>query len=114
MQRAIRSHPWSDGIEVRIRIGVHHGRPTLAESGYIGLAVHTVARIATSAHGGQIIVSAATRDAIDAFSEGITLLSLGSWRLSGLRESIELLQVRTNDLLGDFPPPRPVALAGHR
>ena len=114
MQRAIHGHPWGQGIEVRIRIGIHHGRPTLAESGYIGLAVHTVARIATSAHGGQIIVSAATRDAIDAFGEGITLLSLGSWRLSGLRESIELLQVRTDDLLDEFPPPRPVALAGNR
>jgi len=115
MQRAIDAHPWGGETRVRIRIGIHHGRPTLAESGYIGLAVHTVARICTSAHGGQIILSAATRDAVgEPLVDGITLLSLGSWRLSGLRESIELLQVRAADLLADFPPPRPVALAEHR
>jgi len=112
MQRAIRSHGWGHGIDVRVRIGVHTGRPTLAESGYIGLAVHTVARVCTSAHGGQIVLSAAARDAVgDLLAEGVSLLSLGAWRLSGLRESIELLQVRAGDLLVEFPPPRPVALA---
>jgi class 3 adenylate cyclase len=115
MQRAIHAHPWGDEIKVLIRIGIHHGRPTLAESGYIGLAVHTVARVATSAHGGQIVLSAAARDAVgELLAEGLTLVSLGSYRLSGLRESIELLQVRADDLIDGFPPPRPVAMAGHR
>jgi hypothetical protein len=44
--------------------------------------------------------------------EGVELTSLGTWRLNGLRESTELLQIQTADLLTDFPPPRPVALAG--
>jgi class 3 adenylate cyclase len=115
MQRAISKHPWAHDVQVRIRIGIHHGRPTLAESGYIGIAVHTVARICTSAHGGQIVLSAATRDAVgELLPEGLSLFSLGSWRLSGLRESIELLQVRAEDLLDEFPPLRELAMAGHR
>jgi class 3 adenylate cyclase len=115
IQRGIGAHAWGDGISPRVRIGIHTGRPTFTETGYIGLAVHTVARICTSAHGGQIVISSAARDALGTpLPEGIDLKSLGAWRLQGLRESIELLQVRGQDLLEDFPPPRPVALAGRR
>jgi class 3 adenylate cyclase len=115
IQRAVRDHPWADGIEMRVRIGIHSGRPTLAEKGYIGLAVHAVARVCTSAHGGQIVISSAARDALGSSPpDGIALTSLGTWRLSGLRESMELIQARADDLLDDFPPPRPVALAAPR
>ncbi len=111
IQRDVRRHKWADGIEMRVRIGIHTGRPTLAQTGYIGLAVHTVARVCTSAHGGQIVISSAARDALGTtIPDGIDLKSLGSWRLSGLKESIELLQVRAADLRDDFPPPRAVAL----
>jgi class 3 adenylate cyclase len=112
IQRDLGARAWPDGIQVRVRIGIHTGRPTLAETGYIGLAVHTVARVCTAAHGGQIVISSAARDALgSSLPDGIALKSLGSWRLSGLRESVELLQIRADDLLDDFPPPRPVALA---
>jgi class 3 adenylate cyclase len=115
IQRGVRDHPWADGIELRVRIGIHTGRPSLAETGYIGLAVHTVARVCTAAHGGQIVISSAARDALGrSLPNGIALKSLGSWRLNGLRESVELLQVRADDLPDDFPPPRPIALAAPR
>jgi class 3 adenylate cyclase len=34
IQHGVRSHAWADGIEPRVRIGIHTGRPTLAETGY--------------------------------------------------------------------------------
>jgi class 3 adenylate cyclase len=115
IQRGVRDHAWSDGVELRVRIGIHTGRPTLSPSGYVGLAVHTVARVCTSAHGGQIVISSAARDALDtSLPDGIALESLGTWRLNGLRTSMELLQVRADDLLHDFPPVRSVALAARR
>jgi class 3 adenylate cyclase len=87
----------------------------MADTGYVGLAVHTVARVSTAAHGGQIVITAAVRDAIGrTLPGGIELKSLGTWRLSGLRESVELLQAGADDLRDDFPPPRPVALSGRR
>jgi class 3 adenylate cyclase len=111
VQREVRGRTWADGIELRVRIGIHTGRPTLAGTGYIGLAVHTVARVCTSAHGGQIVISSAVREALgSSLPDDITLKSLGAWRLNGLRGSMELLQVRASDLLDGFPPPRPVAL----
>jgi class 3 adenylate cyclase len=115
IQRDVRSHVWTDGIELRVRIGIHTGRPTLSPTGYIGLAVHTVARVCTSAHGGQIVISSAARDALGgSLPDGMALKSLGTWRLNGLREAVELLQVRADNLVDDFPPPRPVALAVSR
>jgi class 3 adenylate cyclase len=115
IQRAVRLHAWAEGIELGVRIGIHTGRPTLTETGYFGLAVHTVARVCTSAHGRQIVISSATRGALRGLlPDGVALKSLGTWRLDGMRESMELLQVRAKDLLDDFPPPRAVALARPR
>src|SRR5438128_4654854 len=61
IQRALASRVWTDnladGLEVRVRVGIHSGRPTLTDVGYIGLAVHTTARVCSAAHGGQIVIS---------------------------------------------------------
>jgi class 3 adenylate cyclase len=112
IQRGVAAHTWGDGIELRVRIGIHTGRPTLAGSGYVGLAVHTVARVCTAAHGGQIVISSAAREALGGpLPDGIALKGLGTWRLRGLREPVELLQVQAENLPDDFPPPRPPALA---
>ena len=61
-----RGGPWPDGLDVRLRIGLHRGRPTLTETGYVGIAVHTAARISFAAHGGQIVMSAAVQSALGA------------------------------------------------
>jgi class 3 adenylate cyclase len=109
IQRAMRASAWPDGVDVRVRIGVHHGRPTLTDTGYVGLSVHTAARICYAAHGGQIVVSSAVRSAVLAsLADGVTLRSLGTWRFQGLREPEDLYQVEAADLLADFPPLRSV------
>jgi class 3 adenylate cyclase len=115
IQHGVAGAGWAEGIDLRVRIGIHTGRPTLTETGYFGLAVHTVARVCSSAHGGQIVISSAARDALStSIPDGISLKSLGTWRLNGLRESVELLQVHADDLRDDFPPPRLVAQAAPR
>jgi class 3 adenylate cyclase len=47
---------------IRVRMGLHTGEPTVTEEGYVGIDVHRAARIAAAGHGGQILVSQATRD----------------------------------------------------
>jgi class 3 adenylate cyclase len=107
IQRAMRAGPWPDDIDVRLRIGMHRGRPALTETGYVGVAVHAAARIGFSAHGGQVVLSGAVRSAVvDSLADGITLRDLGAWRFRGLPEPMSLFQVETPDLLTDFPPPR--------
>lgn len=108
--RTLRKRAWPDGVDVRIRIGIHSGRPTLTDAGYVGLAVHTVARICSAAHGGQILLSAAAREAARrARPTGVRFRGLGSHRLRGLREPQALFQVEAADLPVRFPAPRTVA-----
>jgi class 3 adenylate cyclase len=107
IQRAMRAKPWPDGSDVRLRIGLHRGRPTLTENGYVGLAVHTAARICSAAHGGQIVLSSAVQAAVaESLGDGVSLRSLGAWRFHGLRDPEDLFQVEAADLRVDFPPLR--------
>lgn len=106
MQRAIGGHGWPPGVQPRLRMGLHTGRPTLTSSGYVGLAVHSVARVCAAGHGGQIVMTQATARAMGEAPAGVELLSLGEHRLAGLPESMELLQVAATGLTRDFPPLR--------
>ena len=106
IQRAMHVRPWPDGIDVRLRIGIHRGRPALTESGYVGLALHAAARIGNAAHGGQIVISGAVHAAAAPLAEGISFRSLGPWRFRGLPQPIDLFQLQAPDLVADFPPPR--------
>ena len=104
IERAMQGRSWPDGSEVKIRVGIHSGRPTLTDTGYVGLAVHAVARICSAAHGGQILLSGAARDAVGrSRPPGLRFRSLGSHRLRGLREPQVLFQVEAADLPSRFP-----------
>jgi class 3 adenylate cyclase len=107
IQRKMHIGPWPDGADVRVRIGVHSGRPTLTDTGYVGLSVHAAARICYAAHGGQIVVSSAVHSAVLAsLPDGVGLTSLGAFRFQGLREPEQLYQVEAAGLSTDFPPLR--------
>jgi class 3 adenylate cyclase len=107
IQRAMRDRDWPGGGEVRLRIGLHRGRPELTDTGYVGLSVHAAARICFAAHGAQIVMSAAVSSAVaESLPEGVTVTELGAWRFRGLPEPIAMFQVQAPDLPHDFPPLR--------
>ncbi|HEX9410191.1 MAG TPA: adenylate/guanylate cyclase domain-containing protein [Actinomycetota bacterium] len=107
LQRALSQRAWPDDVQCRLRVGIHSGQPTLTDTGYIGLSVHTAARVCWAAHGAQIVVSGETKAAIQGvLPDGINLRSLGRHRLSGLTDAQALFQVEAEGLLGEFPPPR--------
>jgi class 3 adenylate cyclase len=98
---------WPEGRDVRLRIGLHRGRPALTDTGYVGISLHATARIGFAAHGGQIILSSAVGAAVDsALPHEVGLSDLGAWRFRGLPEPVTLFQVEAPDLNSDFPPPR--------
>jgi len=104
IQRELGRRAGSDGIEVRVRVGIHSGRPKLTDAGCIGLAVHTTARVCSTAHGGQIVVSAATRTAaVSSLPIGIRFRSLGRHRLAGLPDAQALFQLQAEGLRASFP-----------
>jgi class 3 adenylate cyclase len=116
IQRAVRDTRWpGDGADVRLRIGLHSGRTTMTDTGYVGLAVHAAARVCFAGHGGQILMTSAVHSTLgDGATDRISLTQLGSWRFRGLPKPIELFQV---DAAGDaesFPPPRDAVPASER
>jgi class 3 adenylate cyclase len=113
IQRGMRDASWPDDRDVRLRIGLHRGRPVLDETGYVGISVHAAARICFAAHGGQTVLSGAVRSAVlESLPPGIGLKGLGEWRFRGLPEPIAIYQVEAPDLHSDFPPLRSALPAG--
>jgi class 3 adenylate cyclase len=111
VQRTLTARSWPSGSDVRVRIGLHTGRAKLTDVGYIGVAVHTVARICSAGHGGQILASAATVAAAGSKRQGLGFRELGRHRLRGLRNAETLFQVEARDLPSEFPPVRTAGAA---
>src|SRR5207302_7081910 len=112
IQRTLLARSWLNEARVRIRLGLHTGRPTLTDTGYVGLAVHMAARVCAAAHGGQIVMSHFAREAMDAHqAAGVSFRDLGLHELRGLPEPERLFQVEAASLPTDFPPPARVSVA---
>jgi class 3 adenylate cyclase len=107
IQRAIGARTWPAGAEVKLRVGVHAGEAHLTTEGYIGLAVHLASRLCAAAHGGQILVSGGLRaEMTDDLPPDTRLRTLGRFRIRGIPQPEEILQVAADGLAGRFPPPR--------
>jgi class 3 adenylate cyclase len=102
-QRALAAQTWPANVEVRVRMGMHTGEPTLAAEGYVGLDVHRAARIGEAASGGQVLVSEATRAVI---GDDVVLRDLGEYQLAGLERPERLYQVVAPGLASEFGPLR--------
>jgi class 3 adenylate cyclase len=107
IQRRLRDHAWPDGAAVRVRIGLHSGQPQMTDEGYVGLDVHRATRIGSAGHGGQVLLSEATRRRVEAhLPPGATVRSLGAFVLKGLPGLESISQLTVPDLPGAFPPLR--------
>jgi predicted ATPase/class 3 adenylate cyclase len=106
-QRALAAHDWSPGPPMRVRMGLHTGEGLLGGDDYVGIDVHRAARIADAAHGGQVLLSDATRGLVQhALPAGASLRDLGVHRLRGIADPERLHQLVIEGLASDFPTPR--------
>jgi len=98
---------WIDDLAVRVRIGIHSGYPTSTDTNYVGMDVNTASRITAVGHGGQVVVSANTREGVMASApNGVRFRALGEHKLRGLPEPVALFQVAAKGLPSRFPPLR--------
>jgi predicted ATPase len=81
-QEALASGP------IKVRMGLHTGTPHLGKEGYVGDDVHLGARIAASAHGGQVIVSKQTQEVVD-----LEVIDLGEHRLKDIEGPVAIYQL---------------------
>src|SRR5437762_1634509 len=100
-QKAFAEHDWPSGVELRVRMGLHTGEPTVRGHTYFGLDVHRAARICQAGSGGQILLSKRTRDSLDSAQE---LADLGEHNLPGIDEPERLFQLNVPGLPAQFPP----------
>jgi class 3 adenylate cyclase len=103
-QRALAAHHWPDGLEVKTRMGLHTGEPSVGEEGYVGLDVVRAARICSAGHGGQILLSETTRALVgNNVPEGVEIRDLGQANLKDVQHE-RIFELALADQRTDFPP----------
>jgi class 3 adenylate cyclase len=109
-QRALASHSWPDGVQIRVRMGLHTGEPSAGDEGYLGLDVARAARICSAGHGGQVLLSQTTRALIAGDEpDGIGVLDLGEHRLKDLERPERIYQLVIAGLQTSFEPLKTLA-----
>jgi predicted ATPase/class 3 adenylate cyclase len=101
-QRTLARHPWPEGKELRVRMGLHTGEPIATAEGYVGVDLHRAARICSAGHGGQVLVSEATARLFEP-RDDLSLADLGEHRLKDLSEPQRLYGLRGEGLADSFP-----------
>ncbi len=91
--------------DIRVRIGLHSGRPTLTSTGYQGISVNAASRLCSCGHGGQVLLSRSVRTALGA-DPPVELRHLGLCRLRGIPNELDIYQAVGLDLVNGFPPLR--------
>jgi predicted ATPase len=104
-QRALAGYAWPGGAAVKVRMGLHSGEPSRHEDGYIGMDLHRAARIAATAHGGQVVMSGVTWElAHSRVPAELSVRDLGFHRLKDIDEPEHIYQLAGPGLPGHFPP----------
>jgi len=86
-------------------MGIHTGTPDIHDDNYVGMDVHRAARIAATAHGGQVVLSEATTKLVDgSMPERVRARDLGSHHLKDITRPERLFQLDIDGLRLDFPP----------
>jgi class 3 adenylate cyclase len=103
-QRELATVAWPDGVDVRVRMGLHTGEPTVGEEGYLGIDVVRAARICSAGHGGQVLLSETTRALVgNNLPEGVQVRDLGQAHLKDIQHE-RIFELALDDQPGSFPP----------
>jgi YVTN family beta-propeller protein len=114
-QQALAPYPWPEGVELRVRMGLHTGEPAVGEERYAGFGVNRAARISAVGHGGQVLLSNTTRELVeDDVPDGVSIRELGSYRLKDIDRPERLFQLDIDGLQTDFPPLKAEQVAAPR
>jgi YVTN family beta-propeller protein len=102
-QRDLAAHPWPEGAQIKVRMGLHTGEPKVGAERYVGIGVHRAARIGAAGHGGQVLLSWTTKGlAEEDLPPGVTIRDLGQRRLKDIEQPQHLYQLVIDGLENDF------------
>jgi predicted ATPase len=104
VQRQLIGGEWPEGLEPQVRMGIHIGTAFERDNNYFGPTLNRAARLMNAAHGGQVVVSGDFQQSLGQPPEGVSLQSLGTFRLSDISEPVAIWQVAIDGLRVQFPP----------
>ena len=108
------AHPWPHpSTAPRVRMGLHSGFAEPAGGEYATPEVHRASRVASAAHGGQILCSGSTERLAEELPQDASLIDLGLFQLRGFDGRERLFQVAASGLEREFPRPRTLAAVPH-
>jgi len=111
-QRALAAHDWGATGPLRVRMAIHTGAAHHRDDDYFGPVVNRVARLLAIGHGGQVLLSGASRALLDEARPGeYELVDRGEHRLRDLDRPERVFEVQAAGLAREFPPLR--SLEGH-
>lgn len=103
IQRDIAAADWSAVGGLSVRIGVHTGTAQQRDDDWFGPTINRCARLTDAGHGGQVLVSIATRSVLERVPDGLQLTSRGHHRLKDLSGAEEIFQLYADGLRTEFP-----------
>ncbi len=107
IQRRIEREDFRSVGGIAVRMSIHAGEADERSGDYFGPAVNRTARLLSTGHGGQILLSGLAADlALPALPDGILLRHLGTLPLRDLKEPERVYQPVGPGLRSDFKPLR--------
>lgn len=101
----------TDSIRLSVRCGLHRGKAQARDNDYFGSAVNRAARVMSTAHGGQILLSESVFERVlDRLPEQVALVDLGQVRLRDLSSPEHVYQASHPRLRRQFPALRSLEL----
>ena len=104
-QRDLAAEAWTETGPLRVRMALHAGEAERRGDDFFGPTINRTARIMSSGHGGQVLLSsAAAALAAGRLPHGASLRDLGEYRLKDLGRPERVFQLVHPDLQATFPP----------
>src|SRR5215212_12184 len=110
-QLRLKGEVWPTGSALRVRMGLHTGEVRVRGGDHVDYTpINRCARVRAAGHGGQVLLTKATRDlVVGRLGGGFGLKGLGEFRLRDLAAPELIFQLIHAELPVDFPPIQTVA-----
>jgi len=113
-QEALQAEDWSEAAPLRVRMALHSGAVERREADFFGSPLNRTARLLSTAHGGQVILSLVTAELVrEDLPDGVDLLDLGEHLLADLSRPERVFQLTHPELPASFPPLRSLSTRRH-
>lgn len=107
IQLALSKTEWPTPSPIKVRIAIHTGAVECRDEDYFGPPLNRVARLLSTAHGGQVVLSQASYELVrDSLASPTELWDLGEHQLKDLERPEQVYQVSHPGLQDQFPPLR--------